>query len=288
MRSSPASKREIARASAPAMPGAVLPRSPERGRAVGEHARQGRQVAQTLLGEAVAPSPGAAGAGRDPPPAIGAGPRPGIRPQSDAAGLKEAKRGDQLAKGLDGAGAGVRRRLSVFLAPLAGADPRRGEEGGLPACGAGPLRGPGLGGHLDGVGANDRRGRKLEPHQRHLQPAQRDDHLDLVFRRLAAGLELGDRLAQPLAVEREVGGVRPQTAQEDDPGKLGALAGIRRDVDPELLEVRARELGRFDRRAGRSERVELAAAPGHGRGRSARSAARTAAAASRCPAPRTS
>ncbi len=97
--------------------GAVLPRSPERGRAVGEHARQRRQVAQLLLGEAVAPSPGAAGAGRDPPPAIGACARPGIRPQSDAAGLKEAKRGDQLAKGLDGAGAGVRRWLSALVAP---------------------------------------------------------------------------------------------------------------------------------------------------------------------------
>ena len=49
-------------------------------------------------------------------------------------------------------------------ARLAGAHPRRGEEGGLPAGGAGPLGGPRLGGHLDRVGANDRRGRELQPH----------------------------------------------------------------------------------------------------------------------------
>ncbi len=64
-------------------------------------------------------------------------------------------------------------------------------------------------------------------------------------------------LVQPLAVEREVGGIRPQPAQEDDPGELGALAGIRRDRDPEFLEVRAGQLGRLDRGARRSEGVEL-------------------------------
>ena len=182
----------VARDSAPAMPGRCCP-----GPRTGSSGRRARAE----QGRAGHPSPprrgGSPRLGRPAPVAIrrqrlAPGMRPGIRPQSDAAGLKEAKRGDQLAEGLDGAGAGVRQWAPRLLAPLADAHPRRREEGGLPARGARPLRGPRLGGHVDGVGANDRRRRKLQSDQRHLQPSQRDDHLDLVFWGLAPGLELGD------------------------------------------------------------------------------------------------
>ncbi len=59
-------------------------------------------------------------------------------------------------------------------------------------------------GNLDRVGAHDRDGVELEPRDRHLQAAQRDDHLDLAGVDVETLLDLVDRGVEAVGLEREV------------------------------------------------------------------------------------
>src|SRR5205823_11444222 len=56
----------------------IARRSSEWRRALGERPRQGDEVGELFLGEDVSAGPGSALAGRDSPPAVTSGPRPGV------------------------------------------------------------------------------------------------------------------------------------------------------------------------------------------------------------------
>ena len=253
-------------------PAPARPRGPTRSsrgdRTLSSGRRGSREKAarspSSVLGQAVAARPRAPGAGRDPAPAVLAGAGPGVGADSDASGLEEAQRGDQLAEGLDRAGTGVQ-------APAVGrvglADAGRGEEGGLPARGPGALGGPRLGRDLDGVGAHDRGGGELQPRDGHLQAAQRDDHLDLVVGYLAAGLELGDRARRGDSSSSEKS-VEPAHSRhrKTTPASSARLRGSAGHADAEAPRGRRRRARRTRSPRTRLRRSRARSAPGRGRG----------------------
>ena len=116
----------------------------------GEH----REVGELLLGEAVAAGAGPPGPRRDAAPAVLASPGPRVGAKGHATGLEEPQGGDQLAKRLNRAGAGVD---AAAIAGVGLAHPRRRHEGRLPAGRAGALVGPGLRRDVHRVGAHDGR-----------------------------------------------------------------------------------------------------------------------------------
>ena len=256
LRSSPASKRlsdrpRVAGKSGPAGAEALERRSGDR-----ERPRERDQLAELALGQAVAARALAPAAGGDPPPAVAGDPGPRVRAEPDPAGLEQAQGRDQVAEGFDRGAADVRDLAVLVDGGLVDQDDR--EHRRLPGRDAEPVGEARLRGNLDGVGAHDRGELEVEPGDRHLQPAQRHDHLDLALLDVEAGLDLVDRRRQAALVDREVGAADPQPAEEGEGGDLGALARVLGDADPHQLEVGAAEPGDLDRRAGGPERVELA------------------------------
>ena len=159
--------------------------------ALREPARERREVAELGVRQAVAARTRRPGARRDAPPAVAAGLDPGVRAQRDAARLEQAKRRDDPLEGRDRADADV--ALVVLGADRV--DAGDDQERGLPGGAAHAVQAARLGGHVDGVGADDRRAGELELFDLHLEAAQRHRDLDLAERDLAAVEELLDRLA---------------------------------------------------------------------------------------------
>ena len=248
-------------------PAPARPRGPralrgaaERCRAVGEGPREERR------GRRAPSRPGGSrpAAGGPAPVAIRrqrllAGAGPGVGAEADASGLEEAKRGDQLAEGLDRAGAGV-RRASVAVGGRRLADAGRGEEGRLPARGRRSPRRP-----APPAGPRRcRRGRSSRWRARAARPAS-------AARAAGRSTSISSSAISPPAsssaialleapvVEREVGRARPQPAEEDDAGELGALARLARARRcRSSSRYGGRELGGLDRGARGAEGVEVA------------------------------
>ena len=195
-RSRPASKRSRARR-----------RRATRRRVDGDGAREVGDGVEVVLGQAVAAGPRLAGSGRDPPPAVARDPDPAVRAEPDSAGLVEPQGRHDALEGAGDAVAGT-AETAVLVERDAGAD----QEGGLPRGAAGALAAGGLGGDVDGIGADDRRAAEVEPRCRHLEADQRDDRLDLAGLGLGALLDLGDRRGEALVVDLEVRGRRPRGA----------------------------------------------------------------------------
>src|SRR4029079_2008859 len=135
----------------------------------------------------------------------------------------------------------------------AGAD----QEGRLPRGAARTLTAGGLGGDVDGVGADDRSAAELEPGARHLKADQRDDGLDLAGLRLGALLDLGHGRGEALILDREVGAAVPEASEEVGDREVRALDCVERRRDPGLLEVGAGDVGATHRLGGLVEALEL-------------------------------
>jgi hypothetical protein len=176
-------------------------------------------------------------------------------PSPTPPGLEEAQRGDQPAEALDGGDPRL-GGLTRIVGDLTDADHTQKRR--LPGRDAEPVGRACLGRDVDGVGADDGRGREVQPPGGHLQTTDGHDQLDLALLDVAAGLELIDRGDEPLALDREVGAPHPQPAQEDDRGELRARARLGGDADAEVPQVTRGEPRGLDRSAAGAEGVEFA------------------------------
>ena len=172
-------------------PGALDGQAAEGRPGHGERAREGDELAELGLGQpvaarALAPAPVAIRRQRSPAIRVHAcGPRP-TPPALNRRRVVTRRRKASTAASPTSATRRARRprgSSTGTTARIAGSHGRDAE----------PVGEARLGRHLDGVGADDRRGREIEPRDRHLQAAQRHDHLDLAVLDVAAGLELVDR-----------------------------------------------------------------------------------------------
>ena len=173
-----------------------------------------------------------------------------MRAQRDSTGLEQAKGGHDSLEGRDGADADV----ALVIVGADRVDARNDQERGLPCGLAHPVQAASLGGHVDGVGADDRGAGELELFDLHLEAAEWHRDLDLAEGDLAAVEQLLDGLGQAEVVEGEVGGALPEAAEEDDACQLGAAAAVGGDGHAHLLEVGSREAVGLERGAGRCRR----------------------------------
>ena len=211
------------------------------------------RLVQVALGQAIAARSRTARAGGDPPPPVAGDANPSVRPERNAARLQQPERRDHP---LEGPGDALARAAepAVGVQRHAGAD----QEGRLPSGATGALAASGLGGHVDGVGADDGRPAELDPGGGHLEAYERHDRLDLALLGLGALLDLSERGGEAVVVDLEAGGPVPEAGQEVGGGEVGALGRVRRRGDPRLLEVGAGDLGPRHRRRRLAEALEAA------------------------------
>ncbi len=92
-----------------------------------------------------------------------------------------------------------------------------------------------------------------KPRRRHLQPDERhDEHVGLVGV-ADLGVEHGERLLEPLAVERELAAAVPEAGEEDRQQARRPLGRLGRDLLAPRLQVGSGDVGEDDRFAGRLE-----------------------------------